>query len=163
VRIHHEVALLTGLVRSLRQRTFDLRGEDHVLEASAHRAHEVVVVFGELFGEFVPRHVVGRHHPVHGPALLEDREVAVERALRLSGPEVDELGDRHRSARLFQQLDQLPAATGVALARAAELLVDDVVEFSHTRKPRGDSRNERTTAGDGVTRGVSDLDQPARS
>ena len=65
-----------------RHRAFEPRRRGHVLDASARRADEVVVVTGEVFGELPARELVGADDAVHDARLLEHDEVAVHGALR---------------------------------------------------------------------------------
>ena len=65
----------------LGQRPFDAGRQHHVIDPAAHGADDVMMVHGELFGELVAGDVVGRGDPVDGTALLQDGEVAVQRAL----------------------------------------------------------------------------------
>jgi ABC-type Mn2+/Zn2+ transport system permease subunit len=144
VGLHLEVALLPGVARGGAQRLLHRLGEGDVLDVAAHRAHEVVVVLRELLVELVACHVVGGDQPPHRPGLLEDRQVAVQRALGLARAGVDEVGDRHRPARLDQQVDELAAPQRVALARAAQLVRDRGVDVRrHGSDCRGRSRNRR--------------------
>ena len=65
---------------------------------AAAAAHEVVmVVSGELLDQLVAGELVAADHPVHHPHLLQEREVAVGRALRHTGV-ADQLARREGSA-----------------------------------------------------------------
>lgn len=140
--VHHEVVLVACSVGCLGQGTLDPCGEGHILEASARGAQQVVVVLRELLGQLVARDVVGRGEPVHRSALLEDREVAVERALGLFSTGVDELGDRHGTVGVQEQVDELAAPQRVALARPSQLVVDRFVDLgAHVRQGSERSRN----------------------
>ena len=98
-----------GLVDRDRDRTFDRGGRGEVFDAAAVRAHEVMMVAGEILGELVAREVGVGHEPVHDPRLLEHHEVPVGRALGELGPGVEDLGDRERPVGGLEHVDDEPA------------------------------------------------------
>ena len=65
------------LVDRDRDRSFDRGRGREVLDAAAVRAHEMVVVAGQVLGELVAREVGVGHEPVHDAGLFEHDEVAV--------------------------------------------------------------------------------------
>ena len=69
-------------------------------------ADEVVVVAGEILGQLPARELVGADDAVHDPGVLQHDEVAVHRALRESGPVVEDLGDGERPRRGDERVEQ---------------------------------------------------------
>ena len=67
----------------------------------------MVMVPGEILGQFVARELVVRDHAVHDAGLLEHDEVAIDRALRQAFPGVEHLGDRQRSVGSVEDVDEL--------------------------------------------------------
>ena len=86
-----------------------------------------MVVVGQVLRQLEARHVVDRWQPPHDPAALEDRQVAVERALGLVGAQLQQLGDAHGTPGAEQALHEVAPAGRVALAGATEPLEDEVV------------------------------------
>ena len=90
-----------GLARRLIDRgghgLLDRGGRRQILDAPTVRAHQVVVVPGEIFGKLVARKVVARHHAMNDAGFFEHDEVAIHRALREPVACGEDLGNRHRS------------------------------------------------------------------
>ena len=60
----------------------------------------------EIFGQLPAREVVGTDHAVHDAGFLEDDEIAVHRALREVAAPGEDLGDRERTGRGREGVDQ---------------------------------------------------------
>lgn len=85
----------------------DPRRDVDVHHRSARGADEVVVMVpGEVFGEFEPGGVVVGHEAVHHTCVLEHGQVAVRRTLGHSVDGVDQLDDRDRTPRDRQRIDE---------------------------------------------------------
>ena len=75
----------------------------------------MVMMAGEVFGEFVAREVVVGDDAVHDAGLFEHDEVAVHGALREASPRGEDLGDRERPVGRGEHVDDLLAHRGHAL------------------------------------------------
>src|SRR5512132_1334934 len=104
----------------------DIRGE--VLDESAGRAHDVVMVPGELFRELVAADAFLRDHAVDDAGMLEDREVPIRRAHGQLAPPLEDLVDREWMHGRPKDLEQRTAARGEALADAPEPARYDLVQ-----------------------------------
>jgi peptidyl-prolyl cis-trans isomerase C len=107
---------------------FDTVREVDVVEATAARAHEVVMMSRELLGHLEAGHPIGGGQPGHDPAALEHAQVAVEGAL---GPVLavaaQQLGDGERPARTDQRGDEGATSPGVALPALVQAISDERV------------------------------------
>jgi hypothetical protein len=104
----------------------DIRGE--VPNESAGRAHDVVMVLGELLREFVAAESFLRVHAVDDAGMLEDREVPIRRAHGELAPSLKDLVDREWMHGRPKDLEQRTAARGEALADALEPARYDLVQ-----------------------------------
>jgi len=117
-----EADVARGFVDRDRDGAFDGRGRGEIVDPPAVRAHEMVVMTGEVLRELVPREVGVGHDPVYDPRLFEHDEVPVGGALRETGLRVEDLGDRERPVGGFQHVDD-------ELARRSESLLLAVQEY----------------------------------
>jgi len=81
-------------------------GRGDVVDPAARRADQVMVMFGEVFGELVARELVVGDDAMHDPRLFEHHEIAVHRALLEPGAMFEDLRDRERARRAGQHVDQ---------------------------------------------------------
>lgn len=88
-----------GLVDCGRNRTFDRGCRGQILDAPAVRTHKMMMMLGELLGEFVSREFVARHHSVHDARFFEHDQVAVNRTLREPGARRENFRNRERAVR----------------------------------------------------------------
>ena len=109
-------------VERLLQRALERRRDGEVLDRTAARADQVVVVLGEVLGQLESGELVGGHEPVHDPATLEHGEVAVGRALGERRVVGEQLGDGEGPGGLVEQPHERPPARGVALPVGPEAL-----------------------------------------
>src|SRR5687768_4453926 len=68
-----------NLLEDPRHRSLEGAGRVDVLDAAAAPAHQVVVMFGQLFGQLEPGLAVGARDAAQDTGLLEHAEVAVQR------------------------------------------------------------------------------------
>ena len=94
-----------GLVDRDRDRALDRGGRREIVDAPAVRAHEMVVVAGEILGELVAREIGVGHEPVHDPGLFQHHEVPVGRALGERGLRVEDLGNGERPVGGLEHVD----------------------------------------------------------
>ena len=99
-----ETGLGRGLVDDRSNRVLDGRRCRKVVDAAAVRAHQVMVMTGEVFGELVASKVAG-HEPVHCSRLFENHEVAVHGTLRQPVPGRENLRNRQRPVTRPQDVD----------------------------------------------------------
>ena len=95
-------------------RIFHRRCRGQIFDPPAVRAHEMVMMPGEILGQLVARQSVARHHAVHDAGLFEHHEVAVRRALRQAVARGEHLGNRERAGRGGEDVDDLALASGVS-------------------------------------------------
>jgi len=79
----------------------------------------VVVMFSQVLRELEARPLVGGHDPLYDPGLFQHGEVPVDGTLRQVAAMSEDLGDRERGRHRREQLDELAAVAGVALAGPA--------------------------------------------
>ena len=89
----------------------------------------MMVVVGEMLGEFVAGEIVIGDDAGHHPGCLEHDEVAVRTRLRKSSVGLEHLGDGHGLAACEECLDECPAAFGESLVTLPEQVGDLLVEF----------------------------------
>src|SRR5919106_867770 len=121
-------------------------GNRDVLHGSAARADQVMVVLRQVLRELVATEVLADDHSTRDVGALEHGEVAVERALRQPAAAADDFRDRHRVARLHEDVDELPPLRRVTLTcplqSRAHLDVEIVV---HRSMLHGMGMNENPT------------------
>src|SRR5215211_5923316 len=102
-------------------RRFQLVGGFEVLDRSAVRANEVMVmVIREVFGQFVVAEVAVGHDAVHHTDRFEAREVAVDRAHGERRITAADLGDGERTVRGREHSDERFTLSCEALISARE-------------------------------------------
>ena len=108
----------------------------HVGDLAAPGAKQVVVVLGDVLGQFEAGElVVGRDAP-HDPDLLQVDEVAVRGAAREPWCQLGDVTDAHRVARPGKYLDDLAPAAGVPLGDLPEPLLYQAVQcLVHQDRP----------------------------
>lgn len=116
--------------------TFDVVGEREILDGAARRADEVMVVLGEILGELVAGELAVAEHAPDDTGLLEQREIAVRRALRESFAGGEELWDRDRSISRGQRGDDCPPIARVALVGRAEASRSGLMHVGAHSAPR---------------------------
>lgn len=121
-----------GGVQRLVKAAFGLGVELKVEDNSACRADQVVVVLGELLGEFVAGEVVIGDDSGHGASLFEQRQVAVDARLRERRVGGSNLGDRQGALAMLQRSDEPAPAFGVALLDGSKQLSDFLVDVGST-------------------------------
>ncbi len=75
----------------------------------------MVVVTGEIFRQLPAGEVVGADDAVHDARLFEHDEVAVDRALGELAPPGEDLGDRERTGRGHERVDERFTVGGESL------------------------------------------------
>ena len=84
------------------------RGRE-IFDLAAVRTHQVVVMSGEVLRQLVAGEIVAGRHAVHDTRLFEHHEIAVRGALREAGLRVEDFGNRQRTRRRRQHVDDLAA------------------------------------------------------
>lgn len=101
-----EAAALSNRGHAFRQNPFDISGDLDVEHESTTDTHEMVVMSFQLLGEFERSSIpIGENLDDHA-CSFENRQVAVDAALRQIGVESDDVGRRHRVCRLHESIDQ---------------------------------------------------------
>ena len=108
---------------------FELGRRIDVEDGSAGIADDVVMVAGEILGQFVPCGVVSREQPMHHAGLLEDGEISIGGALGETGAAVEEFGHGERSIGTAEGVDEGASIGGVALSVLLQPLVGGAMEF----------------------------------
>lgn len=106
---------------------FEVGWNIDVDDGTATFADEMVVMTGEVLGEFVARGVVGCNQPSHDSGILEDRKISVRRTLCHAGGDFDEFEHRDRAIGGTERIDEHAPIRGVALSVSTETLVGGVV------------------------------------
>lgn len=109
-------------------RTFDGRCGRQVFDPAAVRAHEMVVVLGEIFGELVAREAVARRHPAHDACLFEHDEIPVQRALREAAALGENFGNRKWAGCRREHVDDAGTNRREALRVCMQHASDSVVQ-----------------------------------
>ena len=89
----------------------------------------MVVVLGEVFGEFVASEVVAGHDARYCVDFFENCEVAVDAGLGKCGVEREDLGNRERTVATLEGRDQAAASFGVPLVCASEQSRDLIIDI----------------------------------
>jgi hypothetical protein len=110
---------------------FERFGDREVLDASAHLAHQMMVVFGEILGELVAGELVECDDPPDHAGALQHREVAVGRALREPRAGLEEFLDAQGALGGGEGGDDRPPTRGVALSVEAQTFPGGVVHVRH--------------------------------
>jgi len=120
VGIDVEPDLVGGLLEGLVEAGFGFGVEGEVGNIAAVRADEVVVVFGEVFGEFIAGKVVAGDDAGHGADFFEDGQVSVDAGLGERGVGGQDLGDGEWAITGLQHPNKASATGRVALVGLAE-------------------------------------------
>jgi zinc/manganese transport system substrate-binding protein len=107
---------------------FDVVGEGEVTHRAAVGADQMVVMFGQVFGQLVSSELVGRDDAVDHPGLLEYPEVAIGRGLRQRRLAFEDAGDRQGSIDGGQHIDQRLTPTRIALIQYRQPAGGDLVQ-----------------------------------
>jgi hypothetical protein len=100
----------------------EARRHRDVADVAAAGADQVVVMLGEIFGQFVASELVARDDAMHNAGTLQDREVPVHRTLRKLGPPLEELRNAERLLGIPEDVDKGAAPRRVALVVGAKPL-----------------------------------------
>ena len=117
VRIDDEAVLTGHGRRGTVDLAFEITGHGEVGDGATVAADEVVmVVTGEILGQFEVAVFVRGDDAADDARLLEFGQVAVRTALRQVGLASEDLGQRHRPANARQHVDDRATRPGVALS-----------------------------------------------
>ncbi len=125
---HGEPAGVGHLGERRPERALEVVGDREVLHAATARAHEVVVVLGQVLGQLEAGELVARDDAVHDAGALEDAEVAVGRALGQVTGGAEQLGEGDRPVGALERLDEGAAIGGVALVVRPQSRCGDQVQ-----------------------------------
>ena len=130
---------------------FERVGNCEVQDRAAARADQVVVMIGEVLGQFKASKLVGSDDSMHHTAGLEHGQVPVRRALGERSC-LQDLGRGEGTTGLAQHLDQAAPPGGVALPIVTEQDANGSVQIvAHDPNPtgawRGLSRSEMACVG----------------
>ena len=113
---------------------FDVSGKREVLDGTAGRADEVVVVLGEVLGELVAGELAAADDAPHDAGFFEQGEVAVSGALRQALVGLQQLRQCQRTVGTGQGRDDGTPVAGVALIGLAQPRHRGVVDVgTHAR------------------------------
>ena len=131
---------------------FEVGWDIDVDDGSTLLTDEVMVMAGEVFGEFVARGIVGRNQSSHDSGVFKYRKISVGRTLGHAGRNFDELEHRDGSISVAESIDQHASIRGVALSISTESLVGGVVHVDlfrmHGRSSLRGLRIQAMGAGD---------------
>jgi hypothetical protein len=131
------VALLFGHgAGGFAQCTLELRRGMDVFHLPAASADEVVVVTGELLGEFETAVIVGACDPAHHADVYESCHVPISAALGELWGRGQDLRDGERTTGRRQCLDEDPPHMGVPLVHARETQAHALVNRTRDRHGR---------------------------
>jgi hypothetical protein len=99
---------------------FERCGHRHVAHGAAAGADQVVVVLGQVLGQFVPGPLAGGDEALDQAALLQHGEVPIHRTLGEVAPPLEDVGDRERSTCAGEEVQQVSAVRREALALRRE-------------------------------------------
>ena len=94
--------------------------ERKVCDVAARIADQVVMVAGQVLGEFVTRELIVGDDPTHRTSLFKDGQVSVHARLGERGVDFADLADGKRAATVYQRLDQPPPTARVTLVSLRE-------------------------------------------
>src|SRR5262245_3031624 len=132
-----ETGAACGLLHCGGDRLFDRRSRREILDAPAVRAHEMVMVLGEVLVELVAGEVVGSDDTVHDAGLFEHDEVAVHRALREPAPGGQDLGNRQWARRAGEHVDDALTGGRETLRVRVQPARDCVARAAHVARTPG--------------------------
>jgi hypothetical protein len=99
---------------------FERCGHCDVTHGAAAGADQVVVVLGEVLGQFVPCPLAGGYEALHESELLEHRKIPVDGALRETLSLFEDVRDRERSTCARKEVQQISPVRREALALRRE-------------------------------------------
>ena len=94
--------------------------ERKVGDVTARIADQVVMVAGQVLGEFVTCELIVGDDPTHRTSLFKDGQVSVHARLGERGVDFADLADGKRAATVYQRLDQPPPTARVTLVSLRE-------------------------------------------
>jgi hypothetical protein len=124
-----ETRLARRFSDSGRDRSFDAVRRREILDATAVRTDQVVMVLGEILSQLVARELVVGEHPVHDARLLEYDEVPVHRALGQTSPLGKDLRDREGAVGGGEHFHDVAPTRGHALSLLRESAGDRVAQI----------------------------------
>jgi len=124
-----------GVLQRPLERTLGRCGQRHVAHRAARGADGVVVmVIGDLLTEFVMGVLVAHGDLAHQACVLEHGEVPVHGTLRERRLPLEDHGNGHGSAGLFEGAENELTPGRQPLAVLAETVESDVIDVGHCRE-----------------------------
>jgi hypothetical protein len=120
--------LVREIVDRLGDHALERRARSDIDDAATAGAEQMVMVLGEVLGQFEAGELIAGGNAADDPGTLEIDEMPVRRASRHAGELRGDVGDTDRMAIGRQELDDRPSARGVALIHAPEAELHQVMQ-----------------------------------
>ena len=108
------------IVRGFKDALFQLGRDLDVVDRTAVRAHDVMVMARQVVSKLVVGELAVSEQPMHHTGRFEVSEIAVDGADRKRVVTIDDLGNRERPPRRREDSDERGPARGEALAVLGE-------------------------------------------
>lgn len=108
------------LVDDVLDRSLEACRSRDVFDRTTRRTDQMMMVLGQVLGELVTSELVVRHDAMDDAGLFEHDEIPIDGALGKAAPLFQDFGDRQRSGRGSQDVDQGFAFRGEPLIGASQ-------------------------------------------